>query len=171
VNLQRLRALPGVLVAATLIAAGASLAEETHDFARYEIIIKRSPFGPVPGTQSASSAQPSFATRFVLVGLVQSNGEDGVVQIIIEDKQAHRTYFRAEGEAMDDVTVLHIEVQPPQSVVLQRVLETATLTFSEQASATASAPKSGPQPGPALPPVPGAAVVPVPRRIPFQRGN
>jgi hypothetical protein len=47
VNLQRLRTLPGVFVAAILIAAGASLAEETHDFDRKEIIINRSPFGPV----------------------------------------------------------------------------------------------------------------------------
>jgi hypothetical protein len=171
VNLQHLRTLLGVLVAATMIAAGVSLAEETHDFARYQVIVDRSPFGPVPGSQATATALPSFATRFALVGIVQSNGQDGVVQAIIEDKGSHNTYFKTVGEAVDDVKVLHIEVEKPQSIVLQRGLETATLTFAELGSKTPTAAASAPQAGSALQPGPAAPVPVGVRRIPFRRGD
>jgi hypothetical protein len=173
VNLLHLYTSLGVLVAAALSAAATPSAEETHGFARYQIILDRSPFGPVPGSANpAAAAQPGFSQRLTLVGIVQSNGQDGVVQAIIDDKTGHRTYFKTEGEAIDDVKVLHIEIKPPQSVVVQRGLETATLTFPEP-SATAAQPPGArpPQPGSAMQSEPNAPPPVGIRRIPFRRGN
>jgi hypothetical protein len=165
VNYGHVRTILGVLVATTLLSSGAVLAEDTHDFKRYKIIIDRSPFGPIAGSPAATAAQPSFATRYALVGMVDSNLSEGPVQAIIEDKGGHRTYFKAEGEMIDDVKVMRIDADPPQKILLQRGLETGTLTYPERGGAGAPPPAVTPQPGP------GPMAAPVPRRIPFQRGN
>jgi len=136
-------------------------ADESHDLGPYQVIIDKSPFGAVPGLASAD-VQPDFATRFILVGIVDSNGVENALQAIIMDKQKNITHFTAEGETIDEVKVLHIEDKPPK-VVIQRGLETATLTFPEHAPALGGAPS---QPG-----GPGYAPPNRFQRIPFRRGG
>ena len=152
-----------LLCVAGMAVTGAGAAE-THDLGPYQVIIDRSPFGAVPGLEAAD-VQPDFATRFVLVGIVDSNGVANALQAIILDKQKNITHFKGEGETIDEVTVLHITDKPPK-VVIQRGLETATLTFPEKAPSGSGL---GPQPGnnPGFPsPGPGRM-----QRIPFRRGS
>lgn len=148
------------------LAAGARVgAEETHDLGPYQVIIDSSPFGAVPGLASAD-VQPDFATRFVLVGIVDSNGVDNALQAIILDKQKNITHFKGEGESIDEVKVLHVTDKPPK-VVIQRGLETATLTFPERTSSGSGGP--GPQQG-NNPGYPSAGPGRI-QRIPFRRGG
>ncbi len=137
-------------------------ATETVNFARYQPIIDRSPFGQV--LSGAAEPTPNWMTRFTWGGLVVSNSGNGAVQAIILDKEGNRTYFRAEGEAIDPgVKVLRIERQPPK-LVLQNGLETGTLTFQDRPTVAAA-------PGAPPPGAPATAPPPTIRRIPFRRGN
>ena len=74
---------------------------------RYMIIIERSPFGPVGGTGPPEAAP--FAARYTLVGYVNSNDVARTPLAIIFNKETNRSYFRAEGETLDDVKVLRLE--------------------------------------------------------------
>jgi hypothetical protein len=140
-----------------------ALPESTHDFARYQIIIDRSPFGAIASGPGPAAA---FAARFNFVGLVSSNGVQSRLQAIIQDKEGNRSYFKSEGEAIEDIKVVKIE-EKPAKVVLQKGLESATLTFQEQSKVALPPPQAAPQ-QPQAPPGPG---VPGPRRIPFRRAN
>jgi hypothetical protein len=141
-------------------------AEPTRDLpARYQIIIDRSPFGAL-ATGPANA--PSFAARFTFVGLVNSNGIESRLQAIIHDKDANRSYFKSEGETIDDIKVVKVEDKPAK-VVLQKGLESATLTYQEKGNvALPQQPMAPQQPQPSAP-TPGG--VPGPRRIPFRRAN
>ncbi|MEI6085654.1 MAG: hypothetical protein WCS70_15325 [Verrucomicrobiota bacterium] len=152
-----------------LVLTGAAVAE---DFSRYQIVIDRSPFGPVTGP-GPTEAAPGFSQRYQFVALVNSNGGQGVLQAIIFDKEANRSYFRAQGDSLDNnVKVERIDLEPPK-LVLKSGLETAQLTF--QARAAGPAPVAIARPG--MPPQAEAQPVPLPgqpnviRRIPFRRGN
>jgi hypothetical protein len=141
---------------------------ETTDFSRYQVILDHTPFGPVTG--GPDTALPNFTARYLFVAVVSSNGEDGVLQAIIQDKEANRSYFRGQGETLDNnVKVLRIEAKPAK-LVLQSGLEVGTLTFQERTAAAA-----GPVAAPGAPGIPGAPPpMPTPtgvRRIPFRRGN
>jgi hypothetical protein len=139
---------------------------EPTDFARYQVILDRAPFGPVAA--GAEVAQPNFASRYLFVALVNSNGEEGVLQAIIHNKETNHSSFRAEGEVLDnDVKVVRIESKPPK-VVLQAGLEVGTLTFQERTPGAAAPMMAGGTPGAAPPPPPSPTGI---RRIPFRRGN
>lgn len=135
---------------------------------RYQIIIERSPFCAIPGSDK-NAAQPNFSTRFTLVGVVNSNSVEQKLQAIIMDKEKNSTYFKSEGESIEDVKILHIEPKPAK-VVIQKELETATLTYAERPNSTGPQPPAMAQPqappgfAPGSPPRPGG-------RIPFRRGN
>jgi len=148
---------------------GITVAIETTDFARYQSIIDRSPFGQVQG--AAADAAPNWLANYVFCGLTQSNSGNGAVQAIISTKDNNRWYFRAEGETVDsDVTIQKIDLSPKATkVILKKGLETGTLTFPERTAVAMAAPAA-----PAAPPPPGTAASAVPptiRRIPFRRGN
>ncbi len=152
------------------VSASAARATESYGSDRYQIILDRAPFGPVSATEGPGAA-PNFAAQLQLVALVESNSV--LPQAVILDKQANRTYFRAEGELIDDVKVVSIDLTA-RKVAIQKGLEKATLTF-EQRSNTALPGGVGaqvPQP-PGAPGQPTAAAPPAPgaRRIPFRRGN
>ena len=150
-----------------LIAVSIARSTETYEFSRYQVILDRGPFGPITGGPGGPGSAPPFSARYTLVGIVNSNA---ALQAIIFDKEANRSYFRAEGESIDDVKVVRIE-QTPAKLVIQKGLETATLTFEQKPNTpgTAIGATQPPQPG-ILPgaPSPGA---PTPRRIPFRRGS
>jgi len=150
-----------------LLLTGAATAQE---FSRYQIVIDRSPFGPISAS-GAVMPEPNFAQRYQFVALVTSNGDQGVVQAIIFDKEANRSFFRAQGESLDNgVKVERIDVEPVAKVVLKSGLETAQLVFQSRATAPAAMPV--PQPGVQPAPLPGPHGGPSPvRRIPFRRGN
>ncbi len=155
-----------VCIAATaFVVASGMCTEEAHDISRYQIIIDRSPFGAIPG--SANAAQPNFSTRFVLVGLVDSNSAAQQLQAIIMDKEKNSTYFKSEGESIEDVKILHIESKPAK-VVIQKELETATLTYADRPNSTGPSPAGTPQAPPGFAPPNPARVG---GRIPFRRGN
>ncbi len=156
------RCLGATLLCASVTAITGAGAEEA-DLGPYQVIIDRSPFGAVPGLASAD-VQPDFATRFVLVGIVNSNGEDNVLQAIILDKQKNITHFTGEGESIDEVKVMHI-TDKPAKVVIQRGLETATLTFPEHAPLGSGGPAPQQGNGPGYP-TPNRI-----QRIPFRRGG
>ena len=142
--------------------AGVCGATETADFARYQPLIDRSPFGQVQGTPT--DAPPNWLANYVFVGLTQSNSGDGAVQAIISTKDNSHWYFRTAGEMVDPgVKVLRVDQQPPK-LVLQNGLETGTLTFQDR-------PTVAPAPGAPPPGAPATAPSPNIRRIPFRRGN
>ena len=157
--------LGAVLTTLWFVATHASAAE-THEWAWYEVIVKRSPFGPVGGAGPETPA--SFAANYTLVGYVNSNDVAMTPLAIILNKQSNRTYFRAEGAMVDDVKVLQVErVGNTAKVILIKGIEKATLTF-EQKPASASPVPSVAVPAQAQPP-PGTP--PPPRRVPFRRGS
>ena len=149
---------------------GAAVASEPQDFARYQIIVDRSPFGPVTAA-GVPEAVPGFAQRFQLVGIVTSTGQPVAVQSVLYDTEAKRSWYKTEGEMIDGgVKVLRIQdaLTSKAKVVIQFGLETAALTFPERPAGPAAAPVPG-QPQPA----PGAAPArpPFAGRIPFRRSN
>lgn len=137
---------------------------EVHDFSRYKVILDRAPFDPL--TAAANPAQkPSFCEGLAYVGTVSS--EDGTtILAIIQDRGRNRSYFKAEGEKIDDIKVEKIQMKPAKVVVVKG-LERCTLTYEERGGAAGAVPGMMPQPGP---PQPGQAP-PQPRRIPFRRGS
>ena len=155
-----------------LIVATSALASESQDFSRYQIIVDRSPFGPVTAAGTPETV-PNFAQRFQLVGIVTSNGAAATVQAVLLDKDANpaRSWFKAEGEMIEGgVKVLRIQdaLTSKAKVVLQFGLETAALSFPERPVGPVAAPVPGqPQPAPGTVP----ARPPFPSRIPFRRSN
>ena len=150
---------------------------QSVEFARYQVIIDRSPFGTVAAEGAAAGAAPaSFTLKYQLVGLVNSNCPEQTLLAIVFDKEANRSYFKAEGEMLDDVKIVKIERTPPK-LTLQHGLETSSLTFAERSNQpTPGMPGVPPQPGMQIPPgfpQPGAVPTAPPgiRRIPFRRGT
>lgn len=158
-----------------LLLTSVALAE---DFSRYQPIIDRSPFGPVLASGVAEAA-PGFAKRYQFVALVNSNSGDGMLQAIIFDREANRSYFRAQGETLDRaVKVERIDVDPPK-LVLKSGLETAQLSFRARPTTPVGIGAAGLQrlPGNPTGEMPGQPVQPDQpgqpppiRRIPFRRG-
>lgn len=156
-----------ISLALLLFAAVPAWAAETSEFARYQPIIDRSPFGTVGAVGPA--APPGFAARFAFVGIVTTLDTNGALAMI-QDKQSNRTYFKAEGETIETVKVLRIG-QKPAKLVLQQGLEQATLAYEAPVAAPAvpgAAVQPGGAPPPNMPPMPMPAA---PRRIPFRRGG
>ena len=155
------RGMIGMATIAVVLAAPAiGATDEVHDFSRYKVITDRAPFCTATG--AAAAAQPSFAARYVFVGVV-STTEDNRPLAIIEDKERNnRIYFKAEGETIDSTKVVKVE-QSPAKLVLQQGLEVATLLYQA---------RGGNLP-PAAAPAPGTftRAQPVQRRIPFRRGG
>ena len=160
-----------------LVVATAALANEPADFSRYQIIVDRSPFGAVTAA-GVPDAVPNFAQRFQLVGLVTSNGSPSKVQAILLDREANRSWFKAEGEWIkadadpNDSGVKVVRIQDALTtkakVVIQFGLETAALSFPERPAGPVAAPVPGqPQPAPGAMP----ARPPFAGRIPFLRSN
>jgi hypothetical protein len=154
-----------------LLLAGAQAWADGQGLGPYQVIVDKSPFGSV--TPVAGAATPAAMSRFAFVGLVQSG--DGQLLAIIQDKQTKQCYFKAEGEAIDDVKVQKIEeALPARRLILRRGLETGTLSYEER---RATAPTMAPPPAPGMPgvavPLPATAdpatTTPPPRRIPFRR--
>jgi hypothetical protein len=144
--------------------------DTTHDFARYQIILDRAPFGAM-NSSGADAPQPSFAARFTFVGTAKLSNDQPLLAIIA-DKEGNHIHFKAEGESIGPVTVVKIEKTDKGSakLVLKQQLEVATLLLESKPAV--GGPAGGfPQPAqPGQPPAPG---VPQPgvRRIPFVRGG
>jgi len=141
----------------------------THDFARYQVILDRAPFGAMAGA-AANAPQPSFSTRFTWIGTFKEG--DQPLTAMVLDKEKNRVHFVAEGDKIDNVTVVKIEKVEgtPGKLQLKQDLEVATLTMESKPGSAAAPPPGAPQGIPiGQPPVPGAAQ-PGARRIPFARG-
>ncbi len=166
-----------VAAASSMLSTGVTQqAADTHTFSRYQIIVDRSPFGPV--SAGADIPQPNFAARFSFIGTAKLD-ENQPLLAIIQDKEANnRTYFKAAGETIGGATVVRIEKSPATKLVLKQGLEVATLTLETKtgvgAAAASAAPAAG-QPTSQPPPQPGRApATGLPagvRRIPFYRGG
>jgi hypothetical protein len=149
--------------------AGAT--EGTHDFARYQIILDRVPFGQVV-VGGPDSQQPPFATRFTFVGTAQL-GPDQPLLAIIMDKEGNHVHFKAEGDTIGSISIVTIEKtdRGTTQLVIKQGLEVATLVLEPKAAG------GGPPPGsPAAGGRPGQPPTPQPiqpglRRIPFRRGG
>lgn len=152
-----------------------AIAVRADEFARYQAIIDRSPFGTVSAAGIAE-APPGFSQQYQFVGLVTSNYGEGPLQAIIFDRNANRTYFRAEGEMLDASVKLERIEREPAKIILKSGLETAPLSYlPRSAAATPVTPQAAGQPPQ---PVPGSIPImgqpgqqPPIRRIPFRRGN
>jgi len=157
----------GLLITVAFVAVSEARGSELYQVDRFKIILERAPFGPVSPTEGAG-APPNFAAQLQLVALVYSNSI--LPQAILFDKQSNRSYFKAEGESIDDVKIVSIDLTA-RKVAIQKGLEKATLTFEQKPNTAApgGAPAQAlPQPGvptPQMPTAPGA------RRIPFRRSN
>ena len=151
--------------------AGGAWATEPQDFVRYQVIVDRSPFGLVTAA-NMPEAVPSFAQRVQLVGIVTSTGQPILVQAVLYDREATRSWFKAEGEMIDGgvkVALIQDPLTSKAKVVLQYGLERASLTFPERAAGSAATPV----PGQPTVNAPGAVPMrpPFPGRIPFRRSN
>ena len=144
----------------------------TRDFARYQVILDRAPFGAMAGA-AVDVQQPSFSTRFTFIGTAKEG--DKPLMAIVMDKEGNRVRFVAAGDKIGAVTVVKIEKvdKAPAKLVLKQDLEVATLLMDSKAAGSGASPAmevSPPQPmQPGQPPMPGAAQ-PGARRIPFARG-
>jgi hypothetical protein len=146
----------------------------TRDFARYQVILDRAPFGAMAGT-AVDAQQPSFSTRFTFIGTAKEG--DKPLMAIVMDKEGNRVRFVAAGDKIGPVTVVKIEKvdKAPAKLVLKQDLEVATLLMdSKGAGGGPSLPPGAGVPVPQMvqpgqPPIPGAPQ-PGPRRIPFARG-
>jgi hypothetical protein len=160
------------VLAASLVGSAVHATDTSHDFSRYQIIVDRLPFGAMSGT--ADIPQPSFSARYTFVGLVKEDETKPVLAFIF-DKEKSQTYFKAEGDTIDDTTVVKIEKTDKGQVklVLKQGLEVATLLLETKTGVGAAPPTPGAQPQPALSGMaPGAVPVqPGVRRIPFRRGG
>jgi hypothetical protein len=169
----------GAVITAVMLAARAIGAnDEARDPERYKVIVDRAPF--CASAAGPGMVLPNFATRFILVGVVSSTGDNGLLAIIQDKEQNNRIYFKAEGDMIDNVKVVKIE-QSPSSLVLRQGLEDAKLSYQARAGAAQPGPAGMAQQVPAAAPAvvapaaaPGA-VLPVrtqpARRIPFRRGG
>ena len=159
--------------------ATVALANEPADFSRYQIIVDKSPFGAVTAA-GVPDAQPNFAQRFQLVGLVTSNGSPNKVLAVLLDRDANRSWFKAEGEWIksdgdpNDSGVKVVRIQdaltPKAKVVIQFGLETAALSFPDRPAG----PVAPAVPGQSQPAAPNPGAVPGRPpfgRIPFRRSN
>jgi hypothetical protein len=144
--------------------AGVGLAAEVHEFARYQVIIERAPFGSVSGRDEARG--PDFAQRYQFVGQVST--KDNQLLVIVHDKTTNRSYFRAPGENIEDVKVVRLERGSPPRLVIQKGVEVATLVLQSRPSISGPA-SSAPGAAP-VPMTPEAGTTPG-RRIPFRRGQ
>jgi hypothetical protein len=162
VNARLLCSVACIAVAATAGTARAADPGDPHDFSRYQVILERSPFGPLAGT-GVEPPPPGFATRFAFVGLASEN-PDAPLQAVVFDKEKNRTHFVAEADAFEGVTVVRIEKSPPK-LTLKHGLELATLNLEDRPAV--GAPPPGFAPGQPAPP----ATTPGVRRIPFRRGS
>jgi hypothetical protein len=152
-------------VACALSAGVSGAATEQEGFARYQVILDRSPFGAPVGPGSASEAPPPFSTRYAFVGVVKT-ASSGALLAIIQDRERNRPYFVAEGETIPNESVKLVRIEhSPSKIVLQQGLEVATLAYQPAGAGVASAPSGVPQPAQPSAPVLGR------RRIPFMRGG
>ena len=158
---------------ATLGGFSAGAAEPTRDFARYQIILDRVPFGKMDASAD-NAPQPGFSTRFAFVGLA-SEGPDQPLLAIIEEKDTKHVDFKAEGESIGTVNVVKIEKSEngPTKLVLKQDLEVATLVLEAKPGAGAAAPGPSASGQPAQPGQPPGQMPLQPgvRRIPFRRGG
>jgi hypothetical protein len=141
----------------------------THDFARYQVILEKAPFGTMAGA-AAEAPQPSFSTRYSWIGTFKEG--DQPLMAMVLDKEGNHVHFVAEGDKIGPVTVVKIEKAEgtPGKLQLKQDLEVATLTMESKPGSAATPPPGAPQGIPiGQPPVPGAAQ-PGARRIPFARG-
>ncbi|MGA2138569.1 MAG: hypothetical protein ABSH14_06880 [Verrucomicrobiia bacterium] len=144
----------------------------TRDFARYQVILDRAPFGAMAGT-AVEAQQPSFSTRFTFIGTAKE-GDKPLIAIVM-DKEGNRVHFVAAGDKIGPVTVVKIEKvdKAPAKLVLKQDLEVATLLMDSKAAGVGAPPAVEVPPPqlvqPGQPPIPGVAQPGV-RRIPFVRG-
>ena len=114
----------------------AVMALDKPDFARYQPIIERAPFGRTDANVVSATAS-NFLARFAFVGVI---GPVGQLQAVIFDKQTNQSHFKAPGETVEDITIFGIEDNPPKRrLLLRRGLETGALIFGE-GSPTAALP-------------------------------
>ena len=144
----------------------------TRDFARYQVIVDRAPFGAM-GTTSADVPQPSFSTRFTFIGTAKEG--DKPLMAIVMDKEGKNVHFVAAGDKIGAVTVVKIEKldRAPVKLVLRQDLEIATLLMDSKTAGSGAPPAMDAPPPqlmqPGQPPIPGAPQ-PGARRFPFARG-
>jgi hypothetical protein len=152
--------------------AGAT--DGTRDFARYQIILDRAPFGAMAGA-AVDAPQPSFSARFTFIGTAKEG--DKPLMAIVMDKEGPRVRFVSAGDKIGPVTVVKVEQvdKAPAKLVLKQDLEVATLLMDSKGGGSPSLPPAAGVPFPQMvqpgqPPIP---MVPQPgaRRIPFARGT
>jgi hypothetical protein len=145
--------------------------EGTHDFARYQVILDRAPFGQMV-IGGPESQQPGFSTRFTFVGTAQV-GPDQPLQAIIMDKEGNHVHFKSEGDTIGAISIVKIEKtdRGTTKLVMRQGLEDATFVLEPKAGGggpSPGSPATGGQPG--QPPTP-QPMQPGLRRIPFRRGG
>jgi hypothetical protein len=164
------------LLIAIIMGMGAGIvaltaATESAPFSRYQIIIDQSPFGGNAGGPAGDAPSP-LRDQYLLVGVVNEEGQP--LQAVIQDRaNVHRIHFRSEGETINnEVKVVKIEANPAK-IVLQKGLDTASLSLQPRTTAASPTPVAAPG-APGAPTMSGAAAPGAPgepRRIPFRRGN
>ena len=152
--------------------AAVEATDSLHDFSRYQVIIDRLPFGAMSTAENAP--QPPFSARFTFVGMAKEDDTKPLLAFIF-DKEHNQTFFKAEGETIDEITVVKIERadKAPAKLTLKQGLEVATLFMETKTSVGPAPPTPSAQPQPAIPGLPVATVPMQPGvgRIPVRRGG
>lgn len=151
-----------IACAALVLAVAVEAGPASPDFARYEIILARKPFGDEPPTAAgnpaapagggAAAAQESLAKTLQMCAITR-NQRTGVVQVGLVNTQAKKNYFLAVGETEDGIEVVDADYEGERAL-LRKDGQEYWISMSEVVPAA-----------PAMAAPPGASAAPVARVI------
>ncbi len=105
-----------ILLVILVLVCVAARGEGTIDFARYQVIIDRKPFGnePSPEALAAAAASQAQASResfakHLKMSAVTRNLLNGKLQVGFMDSAAKKNYFLSAGESEDGITVVEVD--------------------------------------------------------------
>jgi hypothetical protein len=145
-----------IALAAALTAGMPGLvgAAEDIQLGRYKVIVDRNPFGGVEGPAPVVSRECEWCKRYVLVGLVSAEGS-GQLQAVVHDSIGQKVHFVRQGDLIEDIEVISIELSPPR-LMLKKGFEEGLLEYREAPAV------------PAAPAIPRPSTPTGPTRVPVR---
>ena len=141
----------GRVVIIGLVCLVAGMFARGDDFARYQVILNRMPFGvePTPESLAAALAKPApprdLFTRTLKMCAVTRNLLNGDVQVGLMDLTTKKNYFLRVGETEDGITVVEADYDG-ETALLRKDGEEARLGMSDAVAMTTVMPSAGAPP-------------------------
>lgn len=101
-----------------LLCAAAGAAGPSPDFARYQVILDRKPFGEAPPPEMLPVTIPpeqSFARNYRMSALLEM--EDGTVKIGLIDVQKNTSFFLAPGDVEEGVELVSADYDAEEAII------------------------------------------------------